>query len=90
MPSLSAGSSPPGFLRLLVVFHEPEALGAGRSVLRAVDPLERYGWTVSGWFPGDGPLLEEAGTAIATRAYAWRRRCSSAVAIPLVPPRGGA
>lgn len=69
MPSLSAGSAPPGFLRLLVVFHESEALGAGRSILRVVDPLQGYGWTVSGWFPGDGPLLEEAGGAIATRAH---------------------
>jgi glycosyltransferase involved in cell wall biosynthesis len=69
MRSLSPGGPPPGFLRLLVVFHESEALGAGRSVLQAVDPLQRYGWTVSGWFPGDGPLLEEAGAAIATRAY---------------------
>jgi glycosyltransferase involved in cell wall biosynthesis len=67
--SLSARSSPPGFLRLLVVFHESEALGAGRSVLRALDPLGRYGWTPSGWFPGDGPLLEEAADSIPTSAY---------------------
>jgi glycosyltransferase involved in cell wall biosynthesis len=69
MPSVSAGSSPPGFLRLLVVFHESEALGAGRSVLQALDHLGRYGWTPSGWFPGDGPLLEEAAGSIPTRAY---------------------
>ena len=69
MPALAAGGSPPGFLRLLVVFHESEALGAGRSVLQAVEPLQEYGWTSSGWFPGDGPLLEEAGRPIATRAY---------------------
>ena len=69
MPSLASGSSPSGFLRLLVVFHESEALGAGRSVLQALDPLGRYGWTTSGWFPGDGPLLEEAATSIPARAY---------------------
>lgn len=63
------GSSPPGFLRLLVVFHESEALGAGRSVLQAIGPLRRYGWTASGWFPGDGPLLEEAAVSIPTRAH---------------------
>jgi len=69
VPSLAAGTSPPGFLRLLVVFHESEALGAGRSVLQALDPLGRYGWTPSGWFPGEGPLLEEAAGSIPTRAY---------------------
>ena len=69
MASLSAGGSPPGLLRLLVVFHESEALGAGRSVRQALDPLGRYGWTPSGWFPGDGPLLEEAAASIPTRAY---------------------
>src|SRR4029079_13382053 len=60
---------PQGFLRLLVVFHESEALGAGRSVLRAVEPLSAYGWTTSGWFPGEGPLLQEAEQAIPTQAY---------------------
>ena len=69
MPALAPGSSPSGFLRLLVVFHESEALGAGRSVLQAVAPLQEYGWTVSGWFPGDGPLLEEAAVSIPTMAY---------------------
>jgi glycosyltransferase involved in cell wall biosynthesis len=69
VPSVSVGSSPPGFLRLLVVFHESEALGAGRSVLQAIGPLRRYGWTASGWFPGDGPLLEEAAVSIPTRAH---------------------
>jgi glycosyltransferase involved in cell wall biosynthesis len=69
MPVPDPGSSPPGFLRLLVVFHESEALGAGRSVLHALDPLRGYGWTPSAWFPGDGPLLEEAAATIATSAY---------------------
>ena len=62
MPALAPGSSPSGFLRLLVVFHESEALGAGRSVLQAVEPLQEYGWTVSGWFPATGLLEEAAGS----------------------------
>jgi glycosyltransferase involved in cell wall biosynthesis len=51
---------PLGFLRVLVVFHESDALGAGKSVLRALDPLAKYGWTAQAWFPGEGPLLEES------------------------------
>lgn len=65
----SAPAPPPGFLRLGVVFHESDALGAGRSVLGAVEPLERYGWTVSGWFPGDGPLVDAAAASLAVRAF---------------------
>lgn len=60
---------PPGFLRLHVAFHESEALGAGRSVLHALEPLGSYGWTASGWFPGEGSLLDEARSSIATDAY---------------------
>jgi glycosyltransferase involved in cell wall biosynthesis len=66
---LAPGSPPPGFLRLLVVFHESEALGAGRSVLYTLDRLRRYGWTATGWFPGEGTLLDQAGESIAARAY---------------------
>jgi glycosyltransferase involved in cell wall biosynthesis len=72
VPALEQGGPPPGFLRLLVVFHESEALGAGRSVLHAVEPLSTYGWTVSGWFPGDGPLLEESAPSVS--AYAYREK----------------
>jgi glycosyltransferase involved in cell wall biosynthesis len=68
VPELNAETAPPGFLRLFVIFHESQALGAGRSVLSALDPLGRYGWTASGWFPGEGPLLDEA-SALAARAY---------------------
>src|SRR5919106_834040 len=68
MEAPSPGTPPPGFLRLLVVFHESEALGAGRSMLNALGPLAAYGWTASGWFPGEGPLLHEASGAIAVRA----------------------
>ena len=68
MRDVSAGEPPHGFLRLLVVFHESEALGAGRSVLNALEPLTGYGWTASAWLPGDGPLLDEARGSIAAHA----------------------
>src|SRR5690349_3733785 len=51
---------PPGLLRVLVLFHEAERLGAGLSVLRVLPELEAYGWTASGWFPGDGELVSRA------------------------------
>jgi glycosyltransferase involved in cell wall biosynthesis len=53
-------AAPAGFLRLFVVFHEPEALGAGRSVVSALDALASFGWSTTGWFPGEGALIEEA------------------------------
>jgi glycosyltransferase involved in cell wall biosynthesis len=43
-----------------VLFHESEALGAGLSTLRVAHELESRGWTMSGWFPGPGPLLAES------------------------------
>ena len=70
MAVLTADAPPPGFLRLFVVFHESDALGAGRSVLAALAPLSAYGWTASAWFPGEGPLLHQDVDAIA--AYAVR------------------
>jgi glycosyltransferase involved in cell wall biosynthesis len=51
--------------RLAVLFHESEILGAGLSVLRALPDLHRRGWEASGWFPGPGPLVEEATHALA-------------------------
>lgn len=69
MPAHARDMPPPGFLRLLVVFHESEALGAGRSILQALEPLKAYGWTTTGWFPGEGPLLEEAAASISAQAY---------------------
>jgi glycosyltransferase involved in cell wall biosynthesis len=65
-PDAVPAGPPPGLLRLLVVFHEPESLGAGRSVLRALEPLAAYGWSAAAWLPGEGPLLEEA-QAVAVR-----------------------
>jgi glycosyltransferase involved in cell wall biosynthesis len=46
--------------RLCVLFHESEILGAGVSVLRALGELRSAGWRASGWFPGPGPLVDEA------------------------------
>ena len=70
---------PPGLLRLLVLFHEAELLGAGTSVLRALPDLARYGWTPSGWVPGTGPLVEAASAELAVvhthdRPLAFSRR----------------
>jgi glycosyltransferase involved in cell wall biosynthesis len=62
-------AAPAGFLRLFVVFHESEALGAGRSVLNAVEPLESYGWSATGWFPDEGPLVAAAAESMPTRAF---------------------
>jgi glycosyltransferase involved in cell wall biosynthesis len=62
----------PGLLRVLVIFHESESLGAGTSVLRALDRLAEYGWTASGWFPARGPLLENARPSLAMALAAER------------------
>jgi glycosyltransferase involved in cell wall biosynthesis len=69
VPLLLPGDPPPGFLRLFVVFHESEALGAGRAVVNSLGPLGEYGWATTGWFPGAGPLLEEAAGSLAAYAY---------------------
>lgn len=53
-----------------VLFHESEVLGAGVSVLRALDELRRSGWTCVGWFPGDGPLVAEAEAVLEGRGVA--------------------
>jgi glycosyltransferase involved in cell wall biosynthesis len=65
---LRAPEPPPGFLRLLVVFHESEALGAGLSVTRALPRLGGYGWTSVAWFPGEGPLVDVAADVTSARA----------------------
>jgi len=56
--------------RLSVLFHESETLGAGLAVLRAGPELRLRGWEVSGWFPGPGPLVEEAAGMLAVRGQA--------------------
>jgi len=43
--------------QVCVLFHESEALGAGVSIVRALAELRQTGWTASGWFPGEGPLV---------------------------------
>jgi glycosyltransferase involved in cell wall biosynthesis len=76
------GGRPDG-RRLSVLFHESEILGAGLAVLRAFPELRSRGWEASGWFPGPGPLAEEAAGTLATHgqepkpiafsARGWRR-----------------
>jgi glycosyltransferase involved in cell wall biosynthesis len=57
-------------LRLLVLFHEAEMLGAGTSVLRVLPELASYGWTASGWIPGTGPLVDAAaGRLVAVQTH---------------------
>jgi glycosyltransferase involved in cell wall biosynthesis len=56
--------------RLGVLFHESEILGAGVSILRALEALRPYAWTSSGWFPGAGPLVAESEAVLAARAHA--------------------
>jgi glycosyltransferase involved in cell wall biosynthesis len=56
--------------RLCVLFHESEVLGAGVSILRAVEELRLHGWTSSGWFPGPGPLVAESAALLGRRGHA--------------------
>jgi glycosyltransferase involved in cell wall biosynthesis len=53
-----------------VLFHESAILGAGVSVLRAVDRLRRRGWKTSGWFPGPGPLVAESAPVLVRSGWA--------------------
>jgi glycosyltransferase involved in cell wall biosynthesis len=52
--------------RLCILFHESEILGAGLSVVRVLGGLRSGGWRISGWFPGPGPLVDEAEPALAS------------------------
>lgn len=56
--------------RLCILFHESAILGAGVSVLRAVEYLRSSGWRSSGWFPGPGPLVAESAAVLDNRGYA--------------------
>ena len=69
MSGVAALPAHTGFLRLLVVFHESEALGAGRSVVNALDALGEYGWAATGWFPGAGTLVEETSGQLASISH---------------------
>ena len=53
--------------RVCVLFHESEALGAGVSIVRALAELRRTGWTASGWFPGEGPLVGASASVLDER-----------------------
>jgi glycosyltransferase involved in cell wall biosynthesis len=64
--------APPGLLRAFVLFHESDLLGAGKSVLNVAGPLGEYGWTLSGWVPGPGPLADLATERLAAVACASR------------------
>jgi glycosyltransferase involved in cell wall biosynthesis len=89
-------TSPPGALRLLVVFHESEALGAGRSVLGALDGLAEYGWSPIAWIPGAGSLVVDAETIVdetivvskplAYSVRGWRAGDGLARRVRLTPP----
>jgi glycosyltransferase involved in cell wall biosynthesis len=71
-------AEPPGILRVLTLFHETENLGASRSVLRVAGELAAYGWTMSGWFPGEPTsdhelaLVLHSNRPIAVSARGWR------------------
>jgi glycosyltransferase involved in cell wall biosynthesis len=52
--------------RLCILFHESEILGAGLSVVRTLGKLRSDGWRISGWFPGWGPLVDEAQPTLAS------------------------
>lgn len=68
LPGEGRGGLPPGHLRLHVLFHESQVLGAGTAVLRTLEPLAAFGWTACGWFPGDGPLFDKAADVLGSRA----------------------
>jgi len=55
--------------RLCILFHESEILGAGVSVVRALGELRSHGWRFSGWFPGPGALVNEAGSTLAATGF---------------------
>lgn len=83
-PDRSVPEPPPGVLRLFVLFHEAQPLGASTSFLSVADELAAYGWTPSGWLPGSGPLVpvaadrlalvQRAERPLAFSARGWRER----------------
>jgi len=82
--------------RLCVLFHESEILGAGISVVRMLGELRSRGWRISGWFPGPGALVDEAGPALASSGFhekpiafslgGWRREPGIARRLWRTPP----
>lgn len=61
------GVPPDGLLRLFLVFHESQSLGAGTAVLRVVPDLAERGWTATAWVPGHGSLADVADDGVARR-----------------------
>jgi glycosyltransferase involved in cell wall biosynthesis len=53
-----------------ILFHESAILGAGVSILRALEYLRPQGWATSGWFPGPGPLITESAAVLDRYAFA--------------------
>jgi len=76
---------PKGLLRVLVLFHESQSLGAGTSVIRALPTLKTLGWTASAWFPGPGPLVDDLDTGL-TKRFVVERPVAVSVAGWRAPP----
>ena len=74
MPRDEQSSTPPGVLRVFALLHETQALGASTSFLRVTNELAPYGWTASGWLPGDGPLRSAADERLALVLQSQRPR----------------
>ncbi|MBA2536484.1 MAG: glycosyltransferase [Actinobacteria bacterium] len=72
-----------------MLFHESHVLGGSLSVVRVLDYLASYGWTISGWFPGRGPLLAES-TGALTRQGVREKPIAFSVAGWRRPPGAGA
>lgn len=58
MPSDPQSEAAEEKLRACILFHEGEAQGAGIAVMRVLPGLSARGWSLHGWFPRQGPLLD--------------------------------
>jgi glycosyltransferase involved in cell wall biosynthesis len=45
-------------LRVALALHESRQLGSGVAVARLVPHLREFGWSVTAWVPGDGPISD--------------------------------
>ncbi len=79
------GTARPEDRRLCILFHETEILGAGMSLLRVLEPLAAHGWTGVGWFPGDGPLVDETAATLALQGQ-WKKPIAFSVQGWRTPP----
>jgi len=48
-------------MRVCVIMHESDALGAGLAIARAIPALRRIGCEVSVLLPGEGPIIDQLG-----------------------------